>query len=159
MLTQIQKQNEEINTLNASLEEKILIRTKELQKANETLSKQNEFTQTIIDSSVHVIAVFDRDLTTLIVNRQSELVYNKTKDELIGKNLLELYPMLKGSMFIDNINQAFNGELVHQELYKSLASNRFFENFFIPLRNEKNQIDRVLAIAHDLLPLLKPMKN
>jgi len=155
MLTQIQKQTEEINTLNANLEEKILIRTKELQKANETLSKQNEFIQTIIDSSVHVIAVFDMNLNYLIVNRQSELVYKKTKDELIGKNLLELYPMLKGSVFIDNINRAFNGELVHQELYKSLASNRFFENFFIPLRNEQNQIDRVLAIAHDITAIVK----
>ena len=155
MLTQIQKQNEEINTLNANLEEKILIRTKELQKANETLSKQNEFIQTIIDSSVDVIAVFDRNLNYLIVNRQSELVYNKTKADLVGKNLLVLYPMLKGSIFMDNINRAFNGDLVHQEVYKSLASNRFFENFFIPLRNENNEIDRVLAIAHDITAIVR----
>ena len=155
MLTQIQMQNDEINALNANLEEKILIRTKELQKANETLSKQNEFTQTIIDSSVDVIAVFDRDLNYLIVNRQSELIYNKTKQDLIGKNLLELFPMLKGTVFIGNIDRAFKGEIVHQDIYKSLASERHFENFFIPLHNENNEIDRVLAIAHDITAIVQ----
>lgn len=155
MLTQIQKQNEEINTLNANLEEKILIRTKELQKVNETLSKQNAFIQAIIDSSVDVIAVFDRNLNYLIVNRQSELIYNKTTAELIGKNLLELYPKLKGSIFFDNINRALNGDFVHQEVYKSMVSDHFFENFFIPLSNENNEIDRVLVIAHDITAIVR----
>ena len=155
MLRQIQMQNEEINTLNTNLEEKIAIRTNELQKANEALSKQNEFIQTIIDASVDVIAVFDRDLNYLVINRQSEIIYNKKKTELIGKSLLALYPQLKDSPFTDNIYRAFKGELVHQEIYKSIASNHHFENFFIPLRNENNEVDRVLAIAHDITSIVK----
>jgi methyl-accepting chemotaxis protein len=83
MLTQIQVQNDEINALNANLEDKITIRTKELQKANEALSQQNEFINAIIDSSVDVIAVFDRELNYVIVNKQAEILYNKKKNEII----------------------------------------------------------------------------
>lgn len=155
MLTQIQNQNDEINALNANLEEKIRIRTKELQTANEALFKQNKFTQTIIDSSVDVIAVLDRELNYVVVNKQSELVYNKTKEELVGKNILEMFPELKNSSFIANIHRALNGEFIHQEIYKSVAPDHYFENFFIPLRDNANNVDRVLAIAHDITSIMQ----
>lgn len=159
MLTQIQAQNDEINTLNANLEDKIAIRTKELQKANEALSQQNEFISAIIDSSVDIIAVFDRQLNYVIVNKQAEIVYNKKKSDLIGKNLLEEYPVLKESVFVENIYRAFTGEFVHQDVYKSIAPNHYFENFFIPLRDENNHIDRVLAIAHDITSIMQANEN
>lgn len=155
MLTQIQIQNDEINILNANLEEKIKIRTRELQKANEALFKQNEFTQMIIDSSVDVIAVFDRSLNYVIVNRQAEAVYHRKKEEMIGKNLLALFPELKDSVFIQNVSKAFDGDLVHQDVYKSVAADHYFENFFIPLSDNHNRIDRVLAIAHDITGIMK----
>lgn len=159
MLTQIQVQNDEINALNANLEDKISIRTKELQKANKALSQQNEFINAIIDSSVDVIAVFDKQLNYVIVNKQAEVVYNKKKSDLIGSNLLEEFPVLKESALIAGIQRAFNGEFVHQDIHRSVAPNHYFENFFIPLRNENNYVDRVLAIAHDVTSIMEANEN
>lgn len=155
MLTQIQIQNDEINALNAGLEEKISIRTRELQEANASLSERNEFIQTIIDSSVDVIAVFDRELNYLIVNKQAEDVYEKKKEELIGKNVLDMYPALRDTGFVANIRKAFNGEVVYEDVYQSVLQNHFFENFFIPLKNHDETVDRVLIIAHDITGIIR----
>lgn len=150
MLTQIQIRNDEINALNANLEQKVAIRTRELQQANATLSERNNFIQAIIDSSVDVIAVFDKQLNYVIVNKQAEEIYGKGKEYLIGKNLLDVYPVLNETGFVTNLAKAFEGEVVYDDVYKSAAPNHFFENFFIPLKNEIDVVDRVLLIAHDV---------
>lgn len=154
MLTQIQIQNDEINALNANLEQKVAIRTRELQKANTSLSEQNKFIQTIIDSSVDIIAVFDEDFNCLVANKQSEKVYGSKKDSLIGANLLEAFPAVKDTGFIANLKRAFEGEVVNDNVYNSVIPDHFFQNFFIPLKNDKNVVDRVLVIAHDITTII-----
>jgi len=154
MLTQIQIQNDEINALNANLEQKVVIRTRELQKANNSLSEQNEFIQTIIDSSVDVIAVFDKDFNCLVANKQAANIYGNKQDELVGSNLLKTFPAIKETNLIANVEKAFKGETVYDHVYKSVIPGHFFQNFFIPLKNDKDVVDRVLIIAHDITSII-----
>ncbi|HEU4470961.1 MAG TPA: ATP-binding protein [Flavisolibacter sp.] len=156
MLQRIQLQSEEISLLNINLEEKVAVRTRELQHANLVLAQQNEFTQTIIDSSVDLIAVFDRDMRFLILNKRAdEVYYPLTRDEMIGKGILEVFPSLKNSAMTDSLGKALKGEFIHHDTYKSIVSGRYFENFFIPLQNDEGQTDRVLVIGHDITNIMQ----
>ncbi|HET7898536.1 MAG TPA: CHASE sensor domain-containing protein, partial [Flavisolibacter sp.] len=119
MLVQIEKQNGKIHALNASLEEKIVIRTWELQEANSALKEQNEFIQTIIDASIDLIAVFDKDLNYLILNKYAAKVFNRNRDEIVGKNLLTVFPQLKDTPLYQNLQLALQGNFIHLDAYQS----------------------------------------
>jgi PAS domain S-box-containing protein len=154
MLMQIEKQNEEIIALNLNLEQKVSKRTGELEGANTILKQQNEFIETIIDSSVDLIAVFDRQLHYLILNKQADEIYKLKREDIIGRHILDVFPTLKGSVMVQNLERALKGEFIRQDTYKSLVSDRYFENFFIPLKDKNNNTDRVLVIGHDITSIM-----
>jgi len=155
MLSQIESKSSEIRALNAGLEEKVNLRTVELQQANIVLTQTNAFIQTIIDSSVDLIAVFNRKLEYLILNKRADDIYHRKRDDLIGKNILEVFPALKDSDMIKNLERALKGEFVHHDAYKSVVSDRYFENFFIPLKDKDGDTDRVLVIGHDITNIMQ----
>jgi PAS domain S-box-containing protein len=155
MLTQIKVQNDEITSLNQNLERKVKERTLELQEANQALVQQNELIETIIDSSVDVIAVMDRDYRYLIINKAVNKVYSFGREQLIGKKLLDVFPQLKDAGMINDLKKAFSGEAVHNVSYRSTVSGRYFENFYIPLKNKHDAIDRVLIIGHDITDIMQ----
>ncbi|HZH38188.1 MAG TPA: ATP-binding protein [Flavisolibacter sp.] len=155
MLTQIESQNREIQALNSNLEEKIDRRTAELQQANGALKEQNELIQTIIDSSIDVIAVLDKELTILTLNKYAADFLQHSSENLIGKRLLQVVPELAGKTFVANLQQALNGEFIHVEAYHVQLADAFFENFFIPLRDQEGDVDRVLLIAHDVTGIMR----
>ncbi|HYE55906.1 MAG TPA: ATP-binding protein [Chitinophagaceae bacterium] len=154
MLTQIQLQSQEIRTLNAGLEEKVDMRTRELQDANNILKQQNEFIETIIDSSIDLIAVFNKNMEYVTVNKKAGQVYKKG-GKLIGRHILDVFPVLAGSPMVDGLQRALKGELVHLESYRSKVSDRYFENFFIPLKDKDGNTDRVLVVGHDLTNVMQ----
>ncbi len=154
MLMQIEKQNEEITALNLNLEEKVRKRTGELEGANTILKQQNEFIETIIDSSVDLIAVFDNRLHYLVLNKQADEIYKLKREDMIGRHILDVFPTLKGSAMVQNLERAVKGEFIRQDTYKSLVSDRYFENFFIPLKDKNNVTDRVLVIGHDITSIM-----
>lgn len=155
MLTEIQAQSEEIKALNVGLEEKVALRTGELKEANLTLTQQNEFIQAIIDSSVDVIGVFDKELRYLALNKTGEQVYRRTRQELVGKNIIEVFPGMRGSEMVSNLQKALAGQFIHVDAYKSLVTDRYFETFYIPLKNKEGNTDRVLVIGHDITSLMQ----
>lgn len=155
MLTQIEQQNSEIKALNATLEEKIIMRTWELQQANHALTEQNEFIQTIIDASVDIIVVYDRDLNHLVLNKQALRFYKMKREDVVGRNFLEFFPTLKDQPFHQNLKKAVQGEFLHVEAYQSQLTEAWFENFYIPLKDKDGQVDRVLLIAHDITGMMK----
>ena len=150
MLTQIQLQNEEINALNANLEEKIALRTTQLQEANTTLTEQNHFIETIIDSSVDLIAVFNKNLHFVVLNKVADEIFQRPRHEMIGRHVLDVFPSLKDSTFVTNLQRSVAGEFIHDETYKSLVSTRYFENFYIPLTDNNEVVNRVMVIGHDI---------
>jgi PAS domain S-box-containing protein len=155
MLTEIQAQSEEIKALNVGLEEKVTLRTGELKNANVTLTQQNEFIQAIIDSSIDIIAVFDKELRYLTLNKTGEQMYRRKREEMIGKNILEIFPNLRDSEMVTNLQKAFSGQFVHHDAYKSPITDRYLENFFIPLKDNEGNTDRVLAIGHDITSIMQ----
>lgn len=155
MLTQIQSQSEEIRALNAGLEEKVALRTNELRNANLTLKEQNDFIYTVIDSSIDIIAVFNAKLEYEMVNKVADSLYQQKRENMIGRHVLDVFPNLKGTVLISNLERALAGEFIHHEAYKSIVTDRYFENFFIPLKDRDGKTDRVLVVGHDITGVMK----
>jgi PAS domain S-box-containing protein len=155
MLEQIEVQNREIISFNQQLEEKIRLRTGELEQTNEVLKQQNEFVETIIDSSVDLIAVFDRHLNYVTINRQSYEAYHLNADMIIGKNVTAIFPEAVTAGMVADLNRALKGEAVHNPRYKSIVLNRYFENFYIPLKDPSGSVYRILTIAHDITAIME----
>lgn len=151
MLGEIERQNEEITAFSHALELMVTERTIDLENANIELKLKSEFEETIIDSSVDIIAVFDKELRYVILNRYGQRVFNVEKDDVTGKKVTDIFPQIKNSPFYEHLNRAFEtGKFIQDPFYRSHISDRIIENFFIPLFDKNHEVYRVLVIGHDI---------
>lgn len=130
------------------LEAKVAERTAELETKNDELRQQKEFIETIIDSSVDVIGVFDAEMRFLMVNRKFEELYGVQRPQVLGRGVEEIFPRVKGSLFYDFVRDAMRGNARHTKEYRSLVTGSIYELYTVPLTHS-NEVYAVLAIAHD----------
>ncbi|MEO7523061.1 MAG: ATP-binding protein [Ferruginibacter sp.] len=153
MLTRIEVQNAEITSFNQRLEQKVRERTNELEFANNYLKQQNDFVETIIDASAHIIAVLDIDLRFSSLNKKGEELYKVKKADILGKTYLEIFPSAKDSPAYVDIKNALKGDYVHNTVARSSVIDGYFENYFIPLKLEE-KIYGVLILSHDITDIM-----
>jgi PAS domain S-box-containing protein len=133
---------EALRVAGGQLEMRVRERTAELED-------RNRFIETLFDSVEDLMAVFDRDGNYLSANKKVEEMYKVNRKDIIGKNILDIFPSVKESAMYDNLQTAIRGETVHNLVYRSVISNRYLENFYIPLKNNKQEVYGVLVIGHD----------
>lgn len=153
MLMRIEMQNAEITSFNVKLEQKVEERTLALHSANLYLKQQNDFVETIIDASAHIIAVLDTKLCFSTINKKGEELYNMKKEDVIGKSYLELFPQAINSPAHHDILKALNGEYIHNTVARSAVVNGYFENYFIPLTQD-DYVYGVLILSHDITDIM-----
>ena len=148
MLTQIQFQNKEIVSFNQNLEMKIKERTAALQE-------QKDFVETIINSSVDLVAVLDTRLHYIMVNKKADEYYAVSRNDMIGRHILDVFPQMKTTPMYNDLHRALAGESIHDNKYRSPITHRTFENFYIPLKDADDKIYGVLLIGHDISNLMR----
>jgi len=153
---------EKLKELTEKLESKVVKRTKELSRVNELLEQRNEdlqkaqsVLQQVIDSSIELIAVVDRDLKFLAVNSAFENFVHKSRGELIGKEIFVAYEGARGSRQVQLLEKAFAGEALHLRLNPSIARpDVWFDTHYVPLKiNEK--IEGVIALSRNITDIIK----
>ncbi|TDH21669.1 HAMP domain-containing protein [Segetibacter sp. 3557_3] len=154
MLEQIETKNKEILAFNQELESQVAKRTGELELANLELKHNNEFVETIINSSVDIIAVFDKQLNYVILNKAAEDLYQVRSEDIKGKNMVEVFPQLTGTQIQHDLIAALKGEIIHTPNYRSRLTARILENFCIPLFDKDQQVDGVLLVGHDITDIV-----
>lgn len=135
-------------SLHDVLEEKIQERAAQILQVNKELKEQIAFSDTLFNASVDVHMVYDPELRFLAVNDAAKRTYG-FGDDVIGKKLLDLYPQARNSKGYEDVMRAFQGETVHNEVYKSVLTDAFFEDFLIPLKKE-GKVYAVLVIMRDI---------
>ncbi len=134
-------------------EEHLNAQAAELIRKNEELKAQKEFVELILDSSVDIIAVFDKDLRYVALNKQAMNAYKR--EDLIGKKINHAFPKAIESGLYADLLKALQGETIQNVSYHSKVLNKYFENYYIPLKNERQEVYGVLAIGHDNSTLLE----
>ncbi len=137
------------------LENKVKQRTRELNQQNVLLNQQNELVKKILDSSVDLIAVYDTDTRVISINQSSlDHLGVKGQEDILGKKITEVIPQMIDSKGYEDLLRAINGENIHNNIYHSSITDRYYENFLIPLKDEKDKTYAVLAIGHDNTDLI-----
>src|SRR5947208_12352635 len=113
MLTQIEIQNMQIAAFNRALEYKVKELTLQLDRSNEELQRQNEFVQTILDSAIDIMAVYDKDTRVISFNRACENLYHLKQEDVLGKTYSEIFPYAQNNPFLTDLKRALSGEFVH----------------------------------------------
>ena len=125
------------------LENKVHERTAEL-------TERNIFIETLIDSSIDLIIVFDKHLRYLTMNKAAtQTLAENFPAGVIGKRMDEVIPHVHQNGTYANALLALQGNIISQKNYKSFYGNKYFDLDFIPLKNEK-EIYGVMAISRDV---------
>lgn len=137
------------------LERQVKERTEELNESNIDLKQQKEFAETILDTSIDITIVYDTEMRFISFNKAAERLYKKTKDEVLGKTLLEVYPHIDGHKGYQDLQRAIAGDTIHNTRYLSPITNLYYEDFLIPLYNNTGKIYAVLVLARDITQTIR----
>jgi PAS domain S-box-containing protein len=137
-----------------------------LRKINDSLETKNEelvatknFLQLILDSSVDFVGSLDHDLKFITANKKAGEIFKLEPDEIIGKNILELYPELKDSETHNDMLRALQGQTIHISQRKGpFDPERFFEIFLVPLYENK-KITGIVTIVRDITALVEATES
>jgi PAS domain S-box-containing protein len=122
----------------------------------EELKRRTQFAETILDESVDRITVFDRNYRFVGWNKRCSEVHGKTKEEVIGKTIFEMFPGIENHPeFMNAQERSLKGEYVHVPLVQDGYSGVYLELFYVPLKNESGETFAVVNIMHDVTSYIK----
>ena len=114
------------------------------------LEERSRFAELLIESSVDLIAAYDKDLHYTVWNQRCEEALGLKKAEVLGKHIFEVFPMMKGQEITQSLYRALDGQSEHIAPQPSVLSNHHYENFVLPLRNEAGEVSGVLTVTHNV---------
>ena len=115
------------------------------------LTERLQFIEMILEASIDRIIVLDRNMNYMYWNKRAEEYYDLKKEQVLGKNILEVFPALINDPSYQEFRQALRGDTVHINANKNLESKKgYFETYLIPIKDEKKEVIGILWIVHDL---------
>lgn len=111
------------------------------------LNDRLQLIESIVQSSVDRIIALDRNLNYLYWNKKAEAYYGLSKEEVIGKNILEVFPQLVNDPSYGEIRRALRGETVY--LPANPEQEKYFETYLVPIKTNKGEVTSLLWMAHD----------
>jgi PAS domain S-box-containing protein len=123
--------------------------TKEVE-LKQNLNDRLRFIEHLVDSSVDRIIAMDRNLNYLVWNKKCVEYYGLQKEEVIGKNVLELFPDTQNTPAFSEFKKVLKGETVYIPPVRESGKEAYHEIYLIPVKNEKDETSAILWILHDL---------
>ena len=114
------------------------------------LGERLNFIEGLVDASVDRIIVLDRNMNYLYCNEKAAASYGVTKEEIVGKNVLEIFPDSMTKPSFEHFRRALKGETVQVPAIEGFTEDHYDQIFLIPIRNDKQQVTAVLWMHHDL---------
>ncbi len=119
------------------------------------LKKQVGFSDAIIDTSPDVIVVYDQQMRVLRYNKTSAAVFNRPKEDILGKTLESLFPGEENGKAYHDIRRALNGEVVYEPNLHSPELGKYSEVFYTPLKGENGEVYAAMTIIRDITDLFE----
>jgi PAS domain S-box-containing protein len=111
------------------------------------LSERLSFIEQLVESAVDHIIALDRNMNYLVWNTKCEEYYGLKKEQVIGKNVLEIFPAVHNTPAYEHFRTVLKGETVH---IPAAAEGSPFETYLSPVKNEKGDVYAILWLEHDL---------
>ncbi|HYC30279.1 MAG TPA: PAS domain S-box protein, partial [Chitinophagaceae bacterium] len=119
------------------------------QQLQDELSRRLQFIEKLQEASIDRIIALDKDLYIQVWNKQCEKHYGLTKEQVLGKNVLEVFPKFKAELLYQHCLRALEGEMVHVPTDEG-GPRGYQESYFVPLKNEQHEVTGILWVMHDL---------
>ncbi len=105
--------------------------------------------QLIFDNSIDYVFACDQQLKITAWNRKCEEKYLLSKEDVIGKQVREVFTNPEGQLLTIDLKLALKGKEVHKE-GKSEHEDAWYDRYTMPLKNAGGNIFGALCIFHDL---------
>ena len=123
--------------------------TKEYQLTRQ-LSQRLAFIERMIEATVDRIVVLDKNMNYQYWNTRAEEYYGLQKEQVIGKNILEVFPQFRNEVSYEQFRRVLRGETVHLQAVEGDKDTEYTETYLIPIKEENEEVVSVLWIVHDL---------
>lgn len=123
--------------------------TKE-QQLQQSLAERLHFIESLVEASVDRIIVLDTDMNYLIWNKRCEEYYGLSKRQVLGKNVLEVFPDTINDASYSDFKRTLRGETVYIPVQEDSIDGHYNEVYLVPVKNEKGNVIAVLWMLHDL---------
>ncbi len=121
-----------------------------------TVNEKMSLAEMLNDCSIDRVMAIDLDWNIIAWNQASELASGLAKKDVIGKNLLEVFPSLKSDKeLMHAIHGAFLGRKTFVLSDKEKLHRYYYENHFIPLKENSRKVIGVMNIMHDVAHRIK----
>jgi PAS domain S-box-containing protein len=113
------------------------------------------FLQTVFDSSEEVIASFDQHYNFTSINKVAASYTDVDIHDFVGKNLLEMFPGLIDSEYMQTLESVLRGEFIHKkETIKIRGLTCLFDTYYKPLIIN-SEIKGIVLVATDITEFVK----
>ena len=121
---------------------------------HQQLKERLGFIELLVESSSDRIMALDSNLNYTIWNKNCEKYFGIKKQDILGKNVHELFPMFKVEPIYQNCKKVLKGEtVIIPGKEDDTADNN--EHLLLPIKNENNQVTGILWILHDHTDLME----
>ncbi|WDF46023.1 PAS domain-containing protein [Chryseobacterium sp. KACC 21268] len=146
--------NEEYRATNEELNETNSLLTKTFQKLEMTESRMHEVLRT---TPIGLSLLRGADMIVETANPEMLEIWGESEDSAQGRPLLEVFPLLKGQVFSDQLDQVFDsGKTVNFESvsFRSYLDGQIIDKYidinFHALLNNEGNVDAVMATTVDV---------
>ncbi|MEW6416761.1 MAG: ATP-binding protein [Nitrospirota bacterium] len=135
-----------------SLEEEVTKKTEDLKKSLDKLEKSEEKYRTLVESAEDLIFTVDEKGDFLSMNRCATRFFRGHTEELIGKNVRDLFSKESAELQMGFIRQVFNTGINVNVKYPVEVDKReyWFTSNFVGIKNENGKVFSVLGISRDI---------
>ncbi|HYK57143.1 MAG TPA: PAS domain S-box protein, partial [Flavisolibacter sp.] len=132
--------------------------TKELE-LHKNINERIRFIEGLVEASVDKIIVMDRNMNYLVWNKRCEEYYGLKKEQVIGKNILEVFPGSFNEPAYADFKKALKGETVYIPADEETPEAFHHEVYLVPVKNDTGEVIAVLWILHDLTKEMQLLKQ
>jgi PAS domain S-box-containing protein len=112
------------------------------------------------DSSIDRVMAIDNNWNIIAWNKTSELISGFLRKDVLGKNLLDLFPgITTDKEIITSLKEAFSGRKIFLPSNTVSFNRQYIENHYIPLKDCSGEIIGVMNIMHDVAHRIKDDKH
>jgi PAS domain S-box-containing protein len=113
------------------------------------LTERLNFIENILRTTVDRIKVLDKHMDFVYWNSRAEAHYGLKKEDVIDKNILEVFPGMQNKPLYYQIKQALKGQTVYVAPEQTNRNGEYYQTYLIPVKNDKEEVTSVLWITHD----------